>query len=116
MKLSELIKKYEPLGWTFEYTKTSLDDFWTFKSPRMNDRRGFKEHRFGGENDFDQEFNEEKMLEYERNYYIFNTYSTKIVKGFDSVIKDIFRQLEILDKHKAEIPNEIKVEFTLKLK
>lgn len=116
MKLSEIIAKYEPLGWKFKYETTHLDDFWSYQSPRLIQGHGFPWDIPHRENPEEVEIDEEKMLKDERHIYIYKTYNDKIANGLFAVKTDILRNLEILDEGKKEIPDEVKISFGLNLK
>lgn len=110
MKLSEIIKKYEPLGWKFE-EDTWLDPYWTFKSPRLKERRGFSI-----DIELEDEVEESEMLKMEREAFVFQEYGDKVADALEFVANDIYRQLGILDEKKINIPEEIDISFKLKLK
>ena len=65
MKLSEIITKYEPLGWKFDYKSGSIEGYWTFQSSRMERPRGFKEHAFNNSDATTYEIDEDGMLDSE---------------------------------------------------
>lgn len=115
MKLSQIITKYEPLGWTFAYDD-SLDGYWTFKSPRMKYRRGLKENKFGLSNPEEYEVSEDGLLAHERECYVRETYQTKILEKFGAIKEDIIRQMILVDEKNIPIPQEFNVSFDLNLK
>jgi len=116
MKLSEIIAKYEPLGWKFEFVETSLDDFWTYKSPRMSSRKGFPWVDMWSDNPESSEIDEEEMLKSERDDCIRSTYEVKISEQFRLIKEDIIRQMKLCDERHVAIPQEFNVSFDLKLK
>lgn len=116
MKLSEIIAKYEPLGWQFEYRVWSEDSYWTFKSPRMENGAAFAygEHPFDVSKPELLETSEEKMLEREVESFIYQVYHDKLTKQFDAIKADILRQMVICDRKKVSIPKEMNISFDLK--
>ena len=98
-------KKFEALGWKFK--RGALEDSISFISPRLKEWRLFFPTDVSGDDD-------DMIIDFEKEFY-YKELGAKLDESFNFVKQDMLKQLDLLIDKNHPIPEELKVEFKIKL-